>query len=175
MSSTDVAKLSFAIYPVLNRAITGFHEAGTEGIFESYMTTVEPIQVEPEVRKVREAGKVAPVKMGAEVALAPEEPAFATAARWSIRVPEVKSMAEGEILLRLTYQGDVARIYAGGRLIDDDFYHGAPWEIGLRQYFGGRPEAGAGTPRFCPCGPMRPSIWPAERNRRLRLAARWPS
>jgi hypothetical protein len=26
----------------------------------------------------------------------------------------------------------VARLYAGNRLIDDDFYHGAPWEIGLR-------------------------------------------
>ena len=25
----------------------------------------------------------------------------------------------------------MARIYAGGRLITDDFYHGAPWEIGL--------------------------------------------
>ena len=30
------------------------------------------------------------------------------------------------------YQGDVARLYAGNRLITDDFYHGVPWEIGLR-------------------------------------------
>ena len=36
------------------------------------------------------------------------------------------------MLLRISYQGDVARVYAGGRLITDDFYHGAPWEIGLR-------------------------------------------
>jgi hypothetical protein len=36
------------------------------------------------------------------------------------------------VLLRIAYQGDVARIYAGGRLLTDDFYHGAPWEIGLR-------------------------------------------
>ena len=36
------------------------------------------------------------------------------------------------MLLRIAYQGDIARIYAGGRLITDDFYHGAPWEIGLR-------------------------------------------
>jgi beta-galactosidase len=34
-------------------------------------------------------------------------------------------------LLHVVYQGDIARIYAGGRLITDDFYHGAPWEIGL--------------------------------------------
>jgi hypothetical protein len=35
-------------------------------------------------------------------------------------------------LLRITYQGDIARLFAGDRLITDDFYHGAPWEIGLR-------------------------------------------
>jgi hypothetical protein len=70
--------------------------------------------------------------MGDEVAKAPEESAFDTAARWSIHVPDVKSAAVGEVLLRIAYQGDVARIYAGGRLVTDDFYHGAPWEIGLR-------------------------------------------
>jgi len=32
---------------------------------------------------------------------------------------------------RITYQADIARIYAGNRLITDDFYHGASWEIGL--------------------------------------------
>jgi hypothetical protein len=25
----------------------------------------------------------------------------------------------------------VARLYAGDRLVTDDFYHGSPWEIGL--------------------------------------------
>jgi hypothetical protein len=38
----------------------------------------------------------------------------------------------GEVLLRIDYRGDIARIYAAGRLITDDFYHGTPWEIGLR-------------------------------------------
>ena len=97
-----------------------------------YAAEVAPIHVEPEVRQVREAGKAAPVKMGKEVAMAPEETAFDGAARWSIHIPDVKSASVGEVLLRITYQGDVARIYAGGRLITDDFYHGAPWEIGLR-------------------------------------------
>ena len=38
----------------------------------------------------------------------------------------------GEVFLRVVYQGDVARLYAGNRSITDDFYHGAPWEISLR-------------------------------------------
>ena len=109
----------------------GFRHTGNEGVFKGYAAAVEPIHVEAEVREVQEAGKAAPVRMGKEVAMAPEEAAFDGAARWSIRVPDVKSADVGEVFLRITYQGDIARIYAGGRLITDDFYHGAPWEIGL--------------------------------------------
>jgi hypothetical protein len=132
LSATDAARLSFAVFPSLGREVAGFRPTGDEGIFKGYAAAVEPIHVEAEVRQVQEAGKAAPVRMGKEVAMAPEEAAFERAARWSIRVPDVKSAAVGEVLLRITYLGDVARVYAGGRLITDDFYHGAPWEIGLR-------------------------------------------
>ena len=132
LSATDPARLTLAVFPAWEHDVAGFHRVGNEGVFQGYGAVVEPIRVEAEVRLVREAGKAAPVKMGKEVATAPEESAFEGAARWSIHVPEVKSAAVGEVLLRITYEGDVARIYAGGRLITDDFYHGAPWEIGLR-------------------------------------------
>ncbi len=132
LSSTDPAKLKFGIFPDVEQKLAGFHRAGSEGVFRSYAAAVEPIHVEPEIRVVREAGQAGAVRMGDEVAIAPEESAFDSAARWSIHVPDVKSAAVGEVLLRIAYQGDVARIYAGGRLITDDFYHGAPWEIGLR-------------------------------------------
>jgi hypothetical protein len=95
---------------------------------------VEPIRAEAKISLVRPAGSAPPVRSGKEVATTPDEPEFeAAAARWSIRVPDVKSAAVREVLLRLDYQGDVARIYAGGRLITDDFFHGAPWEIGLHE------------------------------------------
>src|SRR5664280_2216843 len=51
---------------------------------------------------------------------------------WSIRIPDVKSPSIDQVFLRIAYQGDVARLYAGSRLITDDFYHGAPWEVSLR-------------------------------------------
>jgi hypothetical protein len=34
----------------------------------------------------------------------------------------------------LRYTGDVARAYHGEKLLDDDFYHARPFEIGLRRY-----------------------------------------
>ena len=83
------------------------------------------------MKVVREPALASPVRMGKEVAMAPEESAFYGAARWTIHVPHVKSPAVEKLLLRVVYQGDIARIYAGKRLITDDFYHGAPWEIGL--------------------------------------------
>ncbi len=131
LSSTDPGKLNFAVFPDLEHAADGVHRAGREGIFKSYTAAVTPIHVDAEVRLVKEPGKAAPVRMGQEVALAPEESAFEGAAHWKISVPDVKSSAASQGILRVTYQGDIARIYASGKLITDDFYHGSPWEIGL--------------------------------------------
>jgi beta-galactosidase len=132
LAATDPALLTFGVLPGLEQPVSGFRHAGQEGVFDRYTAGVEPVAAEPVVRQLSEAGRAAPVKMGQEVALAPAEAAFDNAAaRWSIRVPDVKSGAVGEVFLRIAYQGDVARIYAGKHLITDDFYHGAPWEIGL--------------------------------------------
>ncbi len=39
-----------------------------------------------------------------------------------------------DIFLRIHYAGDVARLSLDGRLLDDDFYNGRPWEIGLKRF-----------------------------------------
>lgn len=54
-----------------------------------------------------------------------DEKAWGQAAVW--KLPQVK----GNALLRILYQGDVARLYAGGKLIIDNFYNGGPFDIGL--------------------------------------------
>ena len=132
LASPDPTALRFQVFPKLERPAAGFRRTAAEGLFDGYSATVGPIAIEPRVKQVAEPGKVPPVRMGPEVALAPEESAFQFAARWAIQVPDVKSSAVEELFLRIAYEGDVARIYAGNRLITDDFYHGAPWEIGLR-------------------------------------------
>jgi hypothetical protein len=67
--------------------------------------------------------------MSRGVALVPDEAEFQNAARWTIRVPG--AVAPADVLLSIEYQGDIARIYAGGKLFTDNFYNGAPWEVGL--------------------------------------------
>jgi len=71
--------------------------------------------------------------MGKEVAEAPEAEAFQGAAEWSIQVPPITSPAVRNVLLRITYMGDIARVYADGKLATDDFYKGTPFEIALRR------------------------------------------
>ncbi|MEI9974254.1 MAG: hypothetical protein WDO73_20710 [Ignavibacteriota bacterium] len=133
LGSTDPSALAFGLYPGLECKIDGFQCAGKDGIFQRYATKVEAVAVEAKVVKLADPKAAPSVKIAAEVALAPSESAFEAAARWSIRVPEIKSAGVSEVLLRIAYQGDVARLYAGSRLITDDFYHGTPWEIGLRR------------------------------------------
>ena len=72
--------------------------------------------------------------MGKEVATSPEEAAFENAAKWSIQVPPITVPAVKSAFLRITYQGDIARLYDHGKLLDDDFYKGTPWEFGLSAF-----------------------------------------
>jgi beta-galactosidase len=133
MRATDPAQLAFGVYPGPDRPLAGLASAGMDGVFSRYSASVAPVAITPEVRQLAPAGKPAPVKLGQEVALAPEEADFRAAARWSVRVRDVDAPSVSEVLLRISYQGDIGRLYAGGRLIADDFYHGRPWETGLKR------------------------------------------
>ena len=36
--------------------------------------------------------------------------------------------------MRVNYVGDVAMAFMKGQLVQDEFYHGEPWTIGLKRY-----------------------------------------
>lgn len=40
-----------------------------------------------------------------------------------------------EYFLRINYIGDVAMAFMNGQLVQDEFYHGEPWTIGLKRYY----------------------------------------
>ena len=72
--------------------------------------------------------------MGKQVALAPRDGDFRSAAEWQIRVPPGALDGLSELYLRIEYAGDVGRLYAGRQLLDDNFYNGTVWEVGLRRF-----------------------------------------
>ena len=84
-------------------------------------------------RKVREAGALRTITIG--VNKAAEEPVdedFEQAAVYTIDLPSDSSLFTfHSSLLNIDYRGDVARLYADGKLIDDNFYYGRPFQYAL--------------------------------------------
>jgi hypothetical protein len=68
------------------------------------------------------------------VAQAPGAGDLPQAAKWRITIPAGALNGLSELLLRVDYQGDVARLSTGDRLLDDNFYNGKPWMIGLKRF-----------------------------------------
>jgi hypothetical protein len=56
--------------------------------------------------------------------------------RWILTIPDrlFDDPDLDELVLRLDYRGDIGWLFAGTRLLDDNFCNGDPWEIGLWQY-----------------------------------------
>ncbi|MGB7284229.1 MAG: beta-galactosidase [Candidatus Acidiferrum sp.] len=131
LRSSDPAQLNFEIFPKLERVPSGFTAAGRDGFFFKYATHVAATNVSAVVEKQEGASPQPPVSMGREVATAPKETAFDGAARWSIHIPPIQSTAVRKVFLRISYAGDVARVYEAGQFLTDNFFNGAPWEVGL--------------------------------------------
>jgi hypothetical protein len=114
-------------------------------IFRWYSAKVPAVSLTAKVTKAEAGGVRAPLEMGPtlswrprSIPLAPDEKDFATASRWEIELPAlpVDNPAVGDVFLQLRYQGDVARLYESDRLVDDNFWNGLPWQVGLHEVDG---------------------------------------
>ncbi len=68
------------------------------------------------------------------VAQAPAAGELPQAAKWSIDVPAGALNGLSELFLEVKYEGDLARLSANHKLLDDDFYNGEPWMVGLSRF-----------------------------------------
>lgn len=83
----------------------------------------------PIINKVKEVGPLRTITIGVnKVAEEPSDKDFEQATVYTIDLPEISG--EG-LLLNIDYRGDVARLYANGKLIDDNFYNGRPFQYAL--------------------------------------------
>jgi len=57
------------------------------------------------------------------------------------------------VYLEIGYAGDVARLSAGGRLVEDSFFNGETWSVGLKQMLGEKIA-----------GPLELSVLPLRRD-----------
>ncbi len=53
--------------------------------------------------------------------------------RYTLKLPENLMDSAKDVLLKMEYTGDIAHAFVNSRMISDNFYNTAPWEIGLRE------------------------------------------
>jgi beta-galactosidase len=142
LRSRDNSALAFSIFPASSaepKANAPLRKSGSDGIFISYTASVEPRTFDIGWTQTQPAGHVDPVQTSSlqrkvPVAVAPDDSAFKNAAAWRISMPAHEITGLSDVFLRINYAGDIGRLYEGQRLLDDDFFHGDTWEVGLKRF-----------------------------------------
>jgi beta-galactosidase len=128
---------SFALLPAPGRALVANLplRAGKDGAFERLSAQAPPRSIPVRAEPLRRARQVPPIGIGgsAEAAMQPSPETYGDSAAWTLTLPR-GALTAGNAYLEIEYRGDVARLYAGTRLLDDNFADGEKWEIGLEDY-----------------------------------------
>jgi hypothetical protein len=102
-------------------------------VFEK-MPKTSTVKVRTELLQPAGPAREIPLSGGkAHIAIAPDDSDFTNAAVWKIKLPAKLDLSLNPIL-RIHYVGDVARLTLNGRLIDDNFYAGRTFDLGLNRY-----------------------------------------
>jgi hypothetical protein len=115
------------------------HEGGK--LISHFSADLPRVTPKLEIKQIKKARQVSPAKLGPSFAwrpqpvpMAPDDKDFANAAMWRITIPPSAWEGVGKLFLRIQYDGDVARLASAGRLLDDNFYNGEPWRVGLDRF-----------------------------------------
>ncbi len=149
LQSRGTSQFSFAITPppatALASSLPLTETAASPGV-ASFTAQARPRNLDLKYLQTQAAGTAPPVEVGPApgwrphgVAQAPAEAAFSQAGRWSFTLPPDSMDDLSELFVEVNYQGDGARLSAGHKLLDDDFYTGHPWLVGLSRFL--RPQA----------------------------------
>jgi beta-galactosidase len=116
---------------------------GSAGIFARYQAPKRGKSLlEVSAELIQPAGPPREILLSAgksHIALAPTEADFTNAAVWKIKLPANLELPANldldfDPILRIHYVGDVARVTLNGRLIDDNFYNGKAFDLGLKRF-----------------------------------------
>ena len=108
----------------------------------SIYTTHQPEQhLSLSITPTHTAVPVAAMEMGpyigwrqTRVPIVPPNTAFANASSWQLTFTNPLAKGLSNVLLKLDYTGDIARLYSSSNLLDDNFFNGQPFEIGIDRF-----------------------------------------
>jgi hypothetical protein len=139
LSSIGDTHLRFATYPALASSINAslpLRNTGQDGLFTAYEAQANARTIQAQIKPLRDALPVPPVRIGgaAQAPMQPIPETFGDAAAWSIELPAQALDGLRDAYLQIDYQGDVGRLFAGTALLDDNYYNGQTWQVGLRHF-----------------------------------------
>lgn len=121
------APATLAVLPPVRSAVLAGTTTATmqDGVFQRFAASTPPLPITNISSKaIRSADK-----RSSKPRNAMDEESWKHAAVWRLQLPTELSMQNH--VLRIQYHGDVARLYAGGKLILDDFSNGSPLDVAL--------------------------------------------
>jgi hypothetical protein len=107
----------------------------TTGLFQTFRAQAAPVSPQVRLQAVRAAGSVPPLMIGgrAKAALQPYPETYGKAAAWNIDVDKDALSGVADMTLAIDYRGDVARLFDGAAMVDDQFWYGPQWRVGLKR------------------------------------------
>ena len=91
----------------------------------------------------------------ASVPTVPPDIAFANASCWQLKWSNPDAQGLSNVLLKLDYVGDVGRLYSSSTLLEDNFFNGLPWEVGIKR-FGSEIDSTPFTLKLLPMSAVAP-------------------
>jgi beta-galactosidase len=134
--STGEPEIHLAVYPPLSHAPTAdltMTEEASDGIFQVFGARAAPRALSVAVTRLRDAKPVPPLVIGPprNTAHEPAPEIFGRSAAWALTVNGSVD-DQHDAFLRIYAHGDVARLFSGVTMLDDQFLNGNAWEIGLK-------------------------------------------
>jgi len=147
LRSRGSTRFAFTIVPAPHTPIrASLPLRQTENAPGSFTAEAQPLDLHLQVVPLHPPGTAPPVRLGPApswrqqgVAEAPSDDAWRQAGKWSITLPphlpaQINKGSLSNLYLDIAYQGDVARLYDGPKLLTDNFFNGETWTIGLRRF-----------------------------------------
>lgn len=139
LTSLGDPRFRLEVYPAPTHAPTAelpLRRIADDGAFAVYEASRKHKDLAVEVRPLRDALPVPPVRIGgdAHAAMQPLPEVFGDSAAWAISFPRNALDGVRNVYLDIRYQGDVGRLFAGADMLDDNYYDGQVWQVGLRRF-----------------------------------------
>ncbi|ESQ79237.1 hypothetical protein AEYBE204_09515 [Asticcacaulis sp. YBE204] len=131
--------IEVGIFPPLDKtpqATLKLNKARASGIFTVLSAQAEKREPKVTVEQVRDAQSVPTPVIGgrAKAALQPYPELYGRSAAYRLTLDPDSLDGLSDVYLDIDYQGDVARLFSEVTLLDDEFWYGPTWSVGLRRF-----------------------------------------